>query len=70
MRVGIVRTVHSPCQCAQSVAEGLNSLGHELILADSEEIELRASELARECDLVIDHTDTFQGSDGRRLGLA
>lgn len=61
MRVGIVRTVQSPCQCAQSVAEGLKSLGHELILADSEEIELRASKLARECDLVIDHTDTFRG---------
>jgi len=61
MRVGIVRTVQSPCQCAQSVAEGLNALGHEFILADSEEIELRASELARECDLVIDHTDTFWG---------
>ncbi len=61
MRVGIVGTVQSPCQCAQSVAEGLNALGHEFILADSEEIELRASELARECDLVIDHTDTFRG---------
>jgi len=61
MRVGIVRTVQSPCQCAQSVAEGLKALGHEFILADSEEIELRASELARNCDLVIDHTDTFRG---------
>jgi D-alanine-D-alanine ligase-like ATP-grasp enzyme len=61
MRIGIVRTVQSPCQCAQSVAEGLKGLGHEFILADSEEIELRASELARECDLVIDHTDTFRG---------
>ncbi|HXZ35786.1 MAG TPA: 50S ribosomal protein L11 methyltransferase [Thermodesulfobacteriota bacterium] len=30
-------------------------------MADSEEIELRAAELARECDLVIDHTDTFWG---------
>ena len=61
MRVGIVRTIESPCQCAQSVAEGLKALGHEFILADSEEIQLRASELSRECDLVIDHTDTFRG---------
>jgi D-alanine-D-alanine ligase len=61
MRVGIVRTVGSPCQCAQSVAEGLKAIGHEFILADAEEVELRASELARECDLVIDHTDTFRG---------
>ena len=31
------------------------------MLVDSEEIELRVSELAQECDLVIDHTDTFRG---------
>ena len=61
MRVGIIRTIESPCQCAQSVVEGLRTLGHDFILADSEEIELRASELSRECDLVIDHTDTFRG---------
>ena len=61
MRIGIVRTVESPCQCAQSAIRGLEALGHEFVLADSEEIEFRASELARECDLVIDHTDTFRG---------
>jgi D-alanine-D-alanine ligase len=61
MRIGIVRTVGSPCQCAQSVIQGLEALGHGFVLADSEEIEFRASELARECDLVIDHTDTFRG---------
>ena len=61
MRIGIVRTVESPCQCAQSVIKGLEALGHEFVLADSEEIEFRASQLARECDLVIDHTDTFRG---------
>jgi D-alanine-D-alanine ligase-like ATP-grasp enzyme/methylase of polypeptide subunit release factors len=61
MHIGIVRTVASPCQCAQSVVKGLEALGHKYILADSEEIEFRASELARECDLVIDHTDTFRG---------
>jgi len=61
MRIGIVRTAASPCQCAQSLAKGLEVLGQESVLADSEEIEFRASELARECDLVIDHTDTFRG---------
>jgi D-alanine--D-alanine ligase len=61
MRIGIVRTVESPCQCAQSVIKGLEALGHEFVLADSEEVEFRASELALECDLVIDHTDTFKG---------
>ena len=61
MRIGIVRTVGSPCQCAQSIIKGLEALGHGFVLADSEEIEFRASELARECDLVIDHTDTFRG---------
>jgi D-alanine-D-alanine ligase len=61
MKIGIVRTAGSPCQCAQSVIRGLEALGHGFVLADSEEIEFRASELARECDLVIDHTDTFRG---------
>ena len=61
MRIGIVRTVESPCQCAQSVTKGLEALGHEFVLVDSEEVEFGASELTRECDLVIDHTDTFRG---------
>ena len=61
MRIGIVRTAESPCQCAQSVIKGLEALGHAFVLADSEEIEFRAPELARECNLVIDHTDTFRG---------
>ena len=61
MRIGIVRTVGSPCQCAPSVIRGLEALGHGFVLADSEEIEFRAHGLARECDLVIDHTDTFRG---------
>jgi len=55
MRVGVVRTVGSPCRCAEAIAKGLDALGHEMVLADSEEIELRASELAETCDLVIDH---------------
>jgi methylase of polypeptide subunit release factors len=61
MRIGIVRTTASPCQCAQSVIKGLEALGHEFVLIDSEEIGFRALGLARECDLVIDHTDTFRG---------
>ena len=60
MRIGVVRTVGSPCRCAEAIAKGLEALGHEMVLADSEEIELRASELAETCDLVIDHTDTFR----------
>lgn len=61
MRIGIVRTASSPCRCAESVSKGLEALGHEYLLVDSEEIELQASSLAGEFDLVIDHTDTFRG---------
>jgi len=62
MRIGIVHTVGSPCRCAEAVAEGLRALGHEALFADSEEIELKAFELASKSDLIIDHTDTFRGS--------
>jgi D-alanine-D-alanine ligase-like ATP-grasp enzyme/methylase of polypeptide subunit release factors len=61
MRIGIVRTANSPCRCAESVSKGLETLGHEFLIVDSEEITLQASALAGECDLVIDHTDTFYG---------
>jgi D-alanine-D-alanine ligase-like ATP-grasp enzyme/SAM-dependent methyltransferase len=61
MRIGIVSTASSPCRCAESVSKGLESLGHEFIFVDSEEIEIQASFLADECDLVIDHSDTFRG---------
>jgi D-alanine-D-alanine ligase len=61
MRIGIIRTAGSPCRCAEAISEGLKSLGHQFLIADSEEVELRASEIARQCDLVIDHTDTFRG---------
>ncbi len=64
MRVGVVHTVGSSCRCAESVTSGLEALGHEALLVDSEEIELRAFDLAEQCDLVIDHTDTY-----RRLSL-
>ena len=61
MRIGVIRTVASPCRCGEAVSEGLRALGHEPLLVDSEEIELRLSELAHTCDLVIDHTDTLRG---------
>ncbi|MCX5834363.1 MAG: 50S ribosomal protein L11 methyltransferase [Deltaproteobacteria bacterium] len=61
MRIGLVHTVGSPCRCAEAIAEGLRALGHDAVFADSEEIELRAFELASQTDLVIDHTDTFRG---------
>jgi D-alanine-D-alanine ligase-like ATP-grasp enzyme/methylase of polypeptide subunit release factors len=61
MRIGIVRTASSPCRCAESVAKGLEFLGHTYLLVDSEEIEAQVSLLAEECDLVIDHTDTYRG---------
>ena len=61
MRIGVVRTVGSPCRCAESVIRGLEALGHEALLADSAEIEAQALALAESCDLVIDHTDTFHG---------
>jgi D-alanine-D-alanine ligase len=61
MRVGIIHTAGSPCRCAEAIVRGLSSLGHESLLVDSEEIELRIENLAHRCDLVIDHTDTYRG---------
>jgi D-alanine-D-alanine ligase len=61
MRIGVVHTVGSPCGCAKAVTVGLKALGHEVVVINSEEIEFKATELVRECGLVIDHTDTFQG---------
>jgi D-alanine-D-alanine ligase len=62
MRIAVVHTSGAPCRCAEAVARGLHTLGHEILFADSEEIELRAGEISRSCDLVIDHTDTFRGT--------
>jgi D-alanine-D-alanine ligase len=62
MRVGIIHTSSSPCQCAEALTRGLSTLGHEYLLVDSEEVELHTAELARRCDLVIDHTDTYRGN--------
>jgi len=61
MRIGIVHTKSSPCRCAQTISQGLETLGHEPVLVDSEEIDLQAPEISRHCDLIIDHTDTFHG---------
>jgi len=61
MRIGIIHTVGSPCRCAEAAAAGLRALGHEAVLADSQEIESFAFDFSRDCDLVIDHTDTFKG---------
>jgi D-alanine-D-alanine ligase len=61
MRVGVVHTAASPCGCAEAVGRALDALGHEPLLVDSEEIELRAGELAGQCGVVVDHTDTFRG---------
>jgi D-alanine--D-alanine ligase len=61
MRIGVVHTIGSPCCCAESVTVGLKELNHEFLLVDSEEIEIHASSLAKDCDLVIDHTDTYCG---------
>ena len=61
MRIGVIHTIGSPCGCAEAVSTGLKDLGHTVTIASSEEIEFRASDLAADCDLVIDHTDTFRG---------
>lgn len=61
MRIGIIRTVGSPCQCAEAIAQGLKALGHEFLIADAEQIAFEAHHLAQECDLIIDHTDTYRG---------
>ena len=61
MNVGIIHTVGSPCRCAEAIEGGLNALGHEVMVADSGEIIFQAPELARSCDLIIDHSDTFLG---------
>ncbi len=61
MRIGIIHTVDAPCQCAESIRRGLTVLGHECLLVNSEDIELRLPEIGRRCDLVFDHTDTYRG---------
>jgi len=66
MRVGIVHTAGSVCRCAQWMARGLAALGHESVLVDSEEVALRAGELAERCDRVMDHTDTYRGQGAFR----
>jgi D-alanine-D-alanine ligase len=60
MRIGIVHTFASPCRCHETLVRALDALGHATVLADSEEVPARASELAG-LDLVFDQTDTFSG---------
>jgi D-alanine-D-alanine ligase-like ATP-grasp enzyme/methylase of polypeptide subunit release factors len=67
MRVGIVRTLGSVCRCAESIAQGLASLGHEALIINSEEIEFQVDDLVRRCDFIIDHTDTFKGKGFLRV---
>jgi D-alanine-D-alanine ligase len=62
MQIAVIHTVGAPCGCAEAVAKGLHALGHEVVCVDSAEIELRAGEISKTCDLVIDHTDTFRGT--------
>lgn len=66
MRIGIVHTGSSPCRCAQALSLGLEALGHEFILVDSEDIDRKATELSRNCDLIVDHTDTYLGQGSLR----
>ncbi|MDD5244945.1 MAG: 50S ribosomal protein L11 methyltransferase [Syntrophorhabdaceae bacterium] len=61
MRIAIIHTVGSPCHCAEYIAGGLKTLGHEPVIINADGIEVRAREISRTCDLVIDHTDTFRG---------
>jgi len=69
MNIGIIHTVGSPCRCAEAIEEGLNALGHKVFIADSEEIVFLAPMLARTCDLVIDHSDTFLGHGFTRFAV-
>jgi D-alanine-D-alanine ligase len=62
MRIAVVHTAGAPCGCAEAVEKGLQALGHEVCIFDSEEIELKAAEIANTCDLVIDHSDTSSGT--------
>jgi len=61
MRVGIIHTRGSACQCGESIRRGLAALGHESLLVNSGDVELHVLEMARVCDIVFDHTDTYRG---------
>ena len=69
MDIGVIHTVGSPCRCAEAIEKGLNTLGHRVFTADSEEIVFLAPELAQRCSLVIDHTDTFLGHGYTRFAV-
>ncbi|MEJ5375802.1 MAG: 50S ribosomal protein L11 methyltransferase [bacterium] len=61
LRVGVIHTVGSVCRCAEAISQGLRALGHLPVLVDSALVEAQAKELAEHCELVFDHTDTFEG---------
>ena len=58
MRVGIIHTRGSACQCGESIRRGLEALGHESLLVNSGDVELHVLEMARVCEIVFDHTDS------------
>lgn len=60
MRVVVVHTGTSPCECAGALRRSLESLGHEAVLVDSEAV-LASRGLLTGADLVVDHSDTFRG---------
>jgi len=64
--IGIIHTVDSPCRCAESIAEGLDTLGYKVAIYNSEDIFIYAHHIADKSSLVIDHTDTFCGRGGLR----
>jgi D-alanine--D-alanine ligase len=66
MRIAVIHTAGSPCRCAEAVEKGLTALGHEAIIFNSEEIQLRAPEIAASCDLTIDHADTYREAGSLR----
>lgn len=61
MKIGVIQTMASVCRCGFAIKEGLEVLGHEVVVVDSESVEQRLQELAEGCDLIFDHTDTFWG---------
>jgi len=63
MRIGVLRTVGSPAGVPRHGPAVSMCWAHEALIVNSEEIELRAAELASDCDLVIDPRTRFrQGS--------
>ena len=66
MRIAVLRTADSPCRCAEAVSLGLERLGHDPWIVDSESAHAFVEEICQGCDLVIDHTDTYRGQGALR----